>query len=117
MTPKEERELARLQKIASRRQKGSHRWHKAIQRVAHFRRHIARRVQDARHKTTDHRSKNHALVFGAALAVRNMMASACGTAAAPGTQVAQKRGLNRVLGYEGFGETFRQLEYNLADIC
>jgi putative transposase len=111
MDSTEEKKMARLQRVVSRRQKGSHHWWQAIGRVGKFRRHIAHRVQDARHKCTTHRAKNHSFVFGENLAVRNMMRSACGTVEEPGVNVAQKQGLNRVMGYEGFGETFRQLDY------
>jgi putative transposase len=64
-----------------------------------------------RHNVTDYQSKNHGLVSGEALNVQNMMASASGTAENPGKNVAQKAGLNRVIGQQGFGETFRQFEY------
>ena len=111
ITPTEEREHARLQRIVARKVKRSRRWWKAAERARKFSEHITNRVADTRHKETTKRAKNQGLIAVEDLSVQDMMGSASGTLAAPGKQVAQKRGLNRSLGRQGFGITFSQLEY------
>jgi putative transposase len=111
ITPTEEREHARLQRIVARKVKRCRRWWKAVDRARKFSEHITNRVADARLKETTKRAKNQGLIAVEDLSVQDMMGSASGTLAAPGKQVAQKRGLNRSLGRQGFGITFSQLEY------
>lgn len=86
----------------------------ARRRLNRFRSRISRRIHDWRHKTTTTLSKNHGLIAVEALALRNMTASARGTVEAPGTNVAQKAGLNRALLEPGFGIIRLQLAYKQA---
>jgi putative transposase len=110
-TPAEQAWTAPLQRQLSKQQKGSQRRRKAVRRLAQFQRHIANRVPDRRHQLTPHLAKNHRLVFGEELAVRNMSGSAQGTIEEPGTQIRQKAGLNRSILAQGWQESQRQLKY------
>jgi putative transposase len=87
--------LARLQRRVSSKGRGSANRRKAIARLASFKAHQARRRRDAIEKVTTDIAKNHGVVAMEDLRVRNMTASARGTAEEPGSQVAQKAGLNR----------------------
>ena len=110
-TPLEERRMRRLARRVSRRQRGSKRQARAQARLNRAKRHIADRVQDARHRITSDLAKSHSLIVIEDLRVRQMSASASGTVEDPGRRVAQKRGLNRSIQAEGWYETRRQLTY------
>jgi putative transposase len=56
-------------------------------------------------------ARNHWLVVLEDLRVKAMTASAKGTTAEPGKNVAQKAGLNRAILQSGWGETSRMLDY------
>ncbi len=56
---------------------------------------VAARRKDFLHKVTTRLAASHRMIVTEALTVRNMTASACGTVADPGRNVAQKAGLNR----------------------
>ena len=60
-------------------------------------------------------AQNHGTVVLEALKVRNMSASAKGTAAEPGKMVRQKAGLNRAILDQGWGGFRIMLGYKLAD--
>jgi len=87
--------LARLQQRVARKVKGSKNRRKAIERLAAFKAAQARRRRDAMEKVTTAIAKNHGVVAMEDLRVRNMTASARGTAEEPGRNVAAKAGLNR----------------------
>ena len=72
---------------------------------------IANARRDFPHKTSTTISKNHAVED---LQVRNMSQSAAGTLERPGKDVAAKRGLNRAILDQGWGEFRRQLAYTLG---
>lgn len=65
------------------------------------------------HQITAHLAKNHRVIVIEKLDVRAMTASARGTAAEPGRNVAQKSGLNRSILDVAWGEIRRQLLYKL----
>ena len=77
------------------------------------------RVADARknflHEQTTTIANNHGTVVLEALKVRNMSASAKGTATEPGKMVRQKAGLNRAILDQGWGRFRIMLGYKLAD--
>ena len=98
----------------SRKARFSQNWKKAKAKVCHIHSAIANARRDFLHKTTTTLSKNHALVAIEDLRVRNMSASAKGTAAEPGKNVRQKSGLNRAILDQGWGEFRRQLDYKLT---
>ncbi|WP_244639335.1 transposase [Bosea sp. ANAM02] len=93
----ERRRLASAQQSVARRRKGSKNRAKALRRVARLQAKFARRRRDAAHKATTIIAKNHGMVVVEALKVRNMTASARGSAEEPGSKVSQKAGLNRSL--------------------
>ena len=105
------RKLAHLNRELSRRVKFSKNWRKTKQKISclHFR--IANTRKDALHKTSTAISKNHAIVFIEDLRIKNMTKSASGTIENPGTNVAQKRGLNRRILDQGWGMFGEQLAY------
>ncbi len=87
---------------------------KAVRKLAAHKSIIARRRKDTLHKLTHRLTKNHGLIAIEALNVKNMTASAAGSIAAPGTNVAQKAGLNRSILNVGWGEFRRQIIYKAA---
>jgi putative transposase len=106
-----QRRLAILQRQMSHKVKFSSNWKKAKARVTRLHAKTARIRQDYLHKTTTTLSKNHALVVIEDLQVKNMSASASGTASKPGRNIRQKSGLNKSILDQGWGEFRRQLEY------
>lgn len=111
---KHQRRLARCQRRMSRKVKFSNNWIKTKARVQKIHTRIANARKDFLHKTTTTISKNHALVCIEDLQVRNMSRSSRGTVEQPGKKVSQKRGLNRVILDQGWGEFRRQLDYKVA---
>lgn len=103
--------VARLQRQASRKRKGSHRWRRCVARLAKRKRHLAARRRDAAHKFTTRIAKTHVMVVVEALHLRGMTASAKGTLAVPGRNVAAKSGLNRSMLAQAHAETRQMLAY------
>lgn len=106
--------LARYQRRMARKVKGSANWCKARQKVQRVHTKIANARRDFLHKASAQISSAHARVIVEDLAVKNMSASARGTAEQPGQRVRQKSGLNRSILDQGWAEFRRQLEYKLA---
>ena len=97
---------ARWQRIAARRVLGSKNRRKANHRAARAGLYAADVRTEFVHQTSRALVNGpHQLFVFEALKVRNMTASAAGTVAAPGKQVAQKRGLNRSILASAWGET------------
>ncbi|WP_329376297.1 transposase [Streptomyces sp. NBC_01351] len=71
----------------------------------------ANRRRDFTHKLTTDLAKNHGLIGIEGLRVKNLTASAKGTAEAPGRNVRAKAGLNQSILDNTPGERRRQLEY------
>ncbi len=71
--------------------------HKINRKIARYHAKRARRRYDFCHKTTTKLAKRYALVATEDLRVCNMTRSARGTIDVPGTNVAQKLGLNRMI--------------------
>ena len=110
-TKAEERRQARLQRAFDCKKKGSRNRAKARTRLAEFQARISRRRRDSINKATTMLAKSHSLVVLEDLRVKGMTASAAGTIEAPGENVRQKAGLNRVILDKGWGEIRRQLDY------
>ena len=108
-----ERRKARQLTYAKRHNNGrySKRLRKTINEIAALRAGGARRRNDFTHKLTTDLAKSHGIVGIEDLLVKNMTASARGTVEEPGTNVAQKAGLNRSILDNAPGERRRQLEY------
>ena len=101
--------LRKAQRALSRKKRGSANRRKAIRRVARVQKRVANARKDFLHKHSTAVAKNHGVVVLEALKVRNMSASAKGTAEEPGRMVRQKSGLNRAILDQGW------LAYKLAD--
>jgi putative transposase len=110
----EMRRKARLHKSLSRKKKGSRNRHKAIRKLRVFEARLTRRRRDAQHQISNRLTRKHTHIAHEALKLKNMTASAAGTIAEPGTNVAQKSGLNRSLLDLAAGEFFRQITYKSA---
>lgn len=110
-TPKEERRMRFLQRRASRRVKGSMRRRLANEAVAKFRRHLANRRRDAAHKLSTRLATTHASIAIEDLKLKDMTASAAGTASAPGRNVRAKSRLNRGMLAQGHADFRRMLAY------
>lgn len=79
------------------RGKRSKRAAKAKRLLAKRNRHLANRRKDRNHQTAARLVAGHAVIVTEDLAIRNMTASAKGTAEKPGKNVRQKAGLNRAI--------------------
>jgi putative transposase len=108
-----EKEARKLQKKLSRQQRFGSNWHKTKSKVAKVHSKISRIRHDWLQKTTTEITKNHGIVCVEDLSVRNMTASARGTAENPGRNVRQKAGLNRSILRNSWGEFVRQIAYKL----
>lgn len=106
--------LARYQRQMSRKVKFSKNWRKAKARVQRLHVRIANMRRDFLHKASTTISAGHAIVCIEDLQIGNMVRSAKGTVQQVGKQVAQKRGLNRSILDQGWGEFRRQLSYKMT---
>jgi putative transposase len=120
LTPGEEQRLFGLERRKARQlayaKKHNHgryskRLRKTIASIADLKAREARRRKDFTHKLTCDLAKNHGFVATENLTVKAMTASAKGTEEEPGTNVAQKAGLNRGILDNTPGERSRQLDY------
>ncbi|MDA3645304.1 transposase [Saccharopolyspora indica] len=108
-----ERRMARQLTFAKKHNGGkySKRLRRTIAQIAVLKARQARRRADWNHKLTDDLAKSHGIVAVEDLKVSNMLRSAKGTVAQPGTNVKQKAGLNRSIADQGWFEIRRQLGY------
>jgi putative transposase len=95
--------LAKLQRRLARKTKFSSNWHKLKGKISRLRMHEANARKDFLHKESTKLAKSHGVYRLEKLRVRNMTASAKGTAEEPGKNVAQKSGLNRTILDQGWG--------------
>jgi len=96
-TEREMERLRRLEKSLARKKRGSRNKEKARRALARHHAKVRRRRRDSLRKIAATVAKNHGLIVLEDLNVRNMTASAKGTVEEPGTNVAQKAGLNRAI--------------------
>lgn len=87
--------LARYQRRMARKVRGSRNWHKAKARVQRLHGRIANVRQDFLHKASSQIAAQHAMAVIEDLRVRNMSASASGSAEQPGRNVRAKSSLNK----------------------
>jgi putative transposase len=113
VSEKEQRQVAAIQKTVARRQKGSKNRMKAVRRLQSLQARHTRRRRDAKHKMTTAIIRSVAVLCVEDLRVKNMTASARGTVEEPGSNVAQKAGLNRSILDVSPGETRFQYEYKM----
>ncbi|GGO71822.1 RNA-guided endonuclease InsQ/TnpB family protein [Nonomuraea cavernae] len=114
--------LLRLERTSVRqranRVKGSpasNRERRTYEQIARLRATAKRRALDWQHQTTTDLAQRFSVIVVEDLKITNMMASASGTVAEPGTRVAQKRGLNRAIATEAWGRTVDFLTYKSLD--
>jgi putative transposase len=105
------KKLAQNQRKLARKIKGSHNWIKQKKKIARIHTTIANTRKDFLHKITTNLGKAYSVVAMEDLKVVNMSASAKGTVAEPGTNVAAKSGLNKAILDQGWSEFKRQLTY------
>jgi len=96
-TERELERLRRLEKSLARKKRGSRNREKARRALARHHAKVRRRRRDALRKIAATVAKNHGFIVLEDLNVKNMTASASGTVEEPGTNVAQKAGLNRAI--------------------
>jgi putative transposase len=109
----QQQRLRRYQRAVSRKVKGSRNRKKAITRLGNLHRRIARQRADWLHKLSTDLANQHPVIAIEDLKVKNMSASARGTAAAPGKNVRAKSGLNKSILDAAWAEFRRQLAYKV----
>jgi putative transposase len=100
--------LADANRVLSRKKRGSNNRTAARGVVANRHRKIANRRRDFHHKVARHLVTYHDIICIEDLQIVNMTASTSGTVEEPGTNVAQKAGLNRSILDAGWGQ-FRSI--------
>ncbi|WP_308164792.1 RNA-guided endonuclease InsQ/TnpB family protein [Nonomuraea sediminis] len=95
--------LAAAQQELARRKRGSRRRRKAVARVAALYAKVRRQRLDGAHKAALALARDYDVIVHEDLQIANMTRSASGTVDAPGTNVAQKSGLNRSILDAGWG--------------
>lgn len=111
LTADETAHRARIQQRIARCRRGSRRQRRLRSRLNRLSTQVANRRRHDQHIATTEivRRADHIVIED--LHVASMTSSAKGTVEAPGTNVRQKAGLNRVILGVGFGEIRRQLTY------
>ncbi|MFI6739749.1 RNA-guided endonuclease InsQ/TnpB family protein [Nonomuraea sp. NPDC050451] len=122
LSHKEAERLLRLERKAARQKRAakpgrptSNRLKRTYDQIAGLRARAKRRVIDWQHQTTAKLTDRYSVIVLEDLKVKNMMAAASGTVEEPGTNVAQKRGLNRAIAGEAWSRTAEFLAYKALD--
>ena len=102
-----------LQKRFKHKTKGSRSWRALRKQIAKLHLKIRNIRRDILHKATTEIAKSHSCIAVEDLNLKNLTASAKGTAESPGVNVRAKSGLNRELLLRALGEAGRMLEYKL----
>ncbi|MFJ6017452.1 RNA-guided endonuclease InsQ/TnpB family protein [Streptomyces sp. NPDC092952] len=108
---KRQRRMARRHVRGVKSHEQSKGWKEARDQVARLHALVAARRATSQHLVTKRLVTQYAQVALENLRVKNMTASARGTAEMPGRNVRAKAGLNRAILDVGFGEIRRQIEY------
>jgi putative transposase len=106
--------LRRLQRRLSRARRGSHRRARTKLAIARLRARETDRRRDWVEKTTTDVARRFDTICVEDLNVRAMTRSARGTRDRPGTNVAQKRGLNREISRQGWGVLVARLKHKAS---
>jgi len=114
LTPAERARRCRLQRRLARQTKGSNRRAATKHALARLTAREVDRRKDWIEKSTTALVRDHDLIAIEDLAVVNMVRSARGTVDQPGTNVAQKRGLNRSIHTQAWGLFRTRLEAKAA---
>jgi putative transposase len=107
--------LAAEQAVLAGKVKGSANRRRQVARVAAAHRKIARQRADHAHKLSRALVDAFDLIIVEDLRIANMVRSAAGTLDAPGTNVAQKSGLNRSIHDAGWAQLLRFLAYKAEE--
>lgn len=97
-------DLADLQRQLARCRRGSGNYRRCKRQIAKLHRKVANRRKDFHHKTARQLVDSCDVIAHEKLSVGNMMRSASGTVEEPGSNVAQKRGLNRSIADAGWSQ-------------
>ncbi len=103
--------VVKAQKNLAHKKKGSKNRAKAREAVARAHRQVRRQREAFLHRLSSYYAKNHSVIVLEDLRLKNMTASARGTVDEPGSNVAQKSGLNRVILGVGLSKFERQVAY------
>ncbi|WP_433501692.1 RNA-guided endonuclease InsQ/TnpB family protein (plasmid) [Sphaerimonospora sp. CA-214678] len=103
--------LAAAQQALARKKRGSRRRRKAVARVAALHAKVRRQRLDGAHKAARALVRAYDVIVHEDLRIANMTRSASGTLQAPGRNVAQKTGLNRLILDAGWGVFLRVLAH------
>ncbi|MCX5322903.1 transposase [Streptomyces sp. NBC_00120] len=121
LNPDEKATLLRLEQRAAHRksfrkpkERNSNRLNHTYDQIKQLRAKATRRAVDWQHKTTTGIAQQYGTVVAEQLNIENMVKSAKGTIEEPGTNVAQKSGLNRSISQEAWGRTVTMLTYKTA---
>lgn len=121
LNPAEKVKLLCLERQAAQRRthrkpgkKTSRRLRHTYDQIMQLRARATRRAVDWQHKTTTAIAKQYGTVVVEQLQITNMVKSARGTVEEPGTNIAQKSGLNRSISQEAWGRTVTMLAYKTA---
>jgi putative transposase len=114
LTPGEQIRLRRLQQHLARAKRGSNRRQRTKVAIARIKAHESDRRRDWVEKTTTDLARRFDTIRVEELDVRAMTRSARGTVEHPGVGVAQKRGLNRAISRQGWGQLVARLNHKAA---
>ena len=107
----EDQAVTRQQQRITRCSRGSNTRRKQVRQLARLRRRQVVRNRNACHRITTDLIRCFGMIAVEQLAVKDMTRSVAGTTEKPGTGVAQKRGLNRVILEQTWGLLRQQLAY------
>jgi putative transposase len=111
LTPGEQIRLRRLQQHLARAKRGSNRRQRTKVAIARIKAHESDRRRDWVEKTTTDLARRFDTIRVEELDVRAMTRSARGTVEHPGVGVARKRGLNRAISRQGWGQLVARLNH------
>jgi len=107
--------LAAAQRDLAAKKRGSRRRRRAVERVAAHHRRVANCRRDHAHQLSRRLVDAYDVIVHEDLRITNMVRSASGTVDAPGTNVAQKSGLNRSIHDAGWGQLLSFMIYKAEE--
>jgi putative transposase len=110
-----ERSIASASRKLARKQKFSKNWVKCKRRLTRLHSQVKNIRHDQANKITTDLAKSHGFIALENLQIENMVASAAGTIEEPGSNVAQKSGLNRSILRQGWGMFGEKLAYKMEE--
>lgn len=106
-----ENAIAHRQRVMAYKKKGSRAWKTCVSHIRRLNYHLTCIRHDFIHKLTSKIADTQGYIFVENLSIKDMIRSASGTLENPGTNVAQKSGLNRSIQRQGWGLVFTFLDY------